>query len=306
MRRAPHSIRHPWSFLLAAGKQARHILRYKLFYLAAEKNGVAYFYPEKPHPYTIAYKALHLNGIRVTAGLPGRSDPSPVIFLWEDSTVSRHRLPALSSAALVVNARCSDISKSLVGKIHSEVFGYQAEVDPLRHAGSMVAKSNENGTHSGEIVRGPLARVKAGWVYQRLIDNTPEALGIPSADTGRAVDLRVPVFGSVWQHAYIKYRRLSSRFGNVNDKVEFVKTDTLFTQSEVERLNEFCSRIGLDYGELDVVRDSGSKQIFVLDVNKTPLGPPNGLSKTDTEIALRAYKRSFLNFIRRSPANTLS
>ena len=92
----------------------------------------------------------------------------------------------------------------------------------------------------------------------------------------------------------------------MNDKVEFVKTDTLFTQSEVERLNEFCSRIGLDYGELDVVRDSGSKQIFVLDVNKTPLGPPNGLSKTDTEIALRAYKKSFLNFIRRSPANTLS
>ena len=306
MRRAPHSIWRPWGFLLAAGKQARHILRYKAFYLAAEKNGSVYFYPEKPHPYTIAYKALHRNGIRVTAGLPGKSEPSPVIFCWEDSTFSRQRLPPPAPGALVLNAGCRDISKSLVGKIQAEIFGYQAEVDALRHAGPMVAKSDENGTHSGEIVHGPLARAKPGWVYQRLIDNTPEALGMSPAAPARAVDLRVPVFGSVWQHAYIKYRRLSSRFSNVNDKVEFVRTDTLFSPSEIKRLNKFCSRIGLDYGELDVVRDSASKQIFVLDVNKTPLGPPNGLSEADAEIALRAYQISFLNFLRRVPANTLS
>jgi hypothetical protein len=32
--------------------------------------------------------------------------------------------------------------------------------------------------------------------------------------------------------------------------------------------------MGLDYGELDAVRDAASGRLYVLDVNNTPFGPP--------------------------------
>ena len=303
MRRVSHSITRPGRFAQAAIKQLRHILKYKLAYVTAEKHGRVYFYPEMPHPYTAAYKALHLSGVQMVSGLPQITDQSPVVFIWEDSTINQCAVPAVSENWFVVNRGCKDISKSRVGKIHLEVFGYQAEVNPLVHVGPMVAKSDENGAHSGQVVTGPLEVIKPGWVYQQVINNSSDSLGLPSSGSGKAVDFRVPIFGSARQHAYIKYRPLSSRFGNVNDLAEFVDIDSLFTPREIENLNEFCKRAGLDYGEIDVIRDSASNLIFVLDVNKTPLGPPNGLSESGVADALSFYMQSFLQLVSRS--NTL-
>src|ERR1700687_4341423 len=297
MRRAQHSITRPGTFVHAAIKQAKHVLTYKVAYWLGEKHGKVYFYPETPHPYTAAYKALHLSGIRVVGGLPGKADKSPVIFIWEDSTFSRHPVPTVPNGAFVVNRDCRDISKSLVGQLHLEVFGYHAEIDPLSYMAQMVAKSEENGAHSGKIVTGPLLSKEPGWTYQRVINNTSDGLALFSAGAGKAIDFRVLIFGGVRQRAYIKFRDIRSRFGNVNDLVEFVDVDTLFSRSEIDKLNEFCKRIGLDYGEIDVVRDAGSNLIFVLDVNKTPLGPPNGLPKSGVADALSFYKESFSNFV---------
>jgi len=51
-------------------------------------------------------------------------------------------------------------------------------------------------------------------------------------------------------------------------------------------ISEFCSRIGLDYGELDVLRNKDDGKIYIVDVNYTPWGPPAKLSDDENRIAL--------------------
>ena len=297
MRRAAHSITRPRQILSALLRRIRHVITYKIAYIKAEKRGKVYFFPERPHPYTAVYRAFHLLGIKVLSGLPDRSQKSPTVFVWEDSTLSQHEVPALPQDCFTINKRCTDISKSLVGRIHLEVFGYQAEVNPLIHCGAMVAKSDENGAHSGKVIHGPIKERQAGWVYQEVIQNTSEGLNLCAGGPGKAIDFRVPVFGTVQHQAYIKYRSLESRFGNVNDLVELVSVERLFNSEEIGKLNKFCEGIGLDYGEIDVIRDAVSNRIFVLDINKTPLGPPNGLSKKHFMEALRFYQQTFGTFL---------
>ena len=39
--------------------------------------------------------------------------------------------------------------------------------------------------------------------------------------------------------------------------------------------------MSLDYAELDCLRDQKTEQLYIVDVNLTPNGPPNGLSVRD-------------------------
>ena len=68
--------------------------------------------------------------------------------------------------------------------------------------------------------------------------------------------------------------------------------------NEIVLINKFCESFGLEYGEIDVVRDFSSGNIYILDVNKTPWGPPNGLSISTQNIAVRLYKKYFLYLIK--------
>jgi glutathione synthase/RimK-type ligase-like ATP-grasp enzyme len=89
------------------------------------------------------------------------------------------------------------------------------------------------------------------------------------------------------------------RFSNENTSAELHETGTVLTTAEVERLLRFCAFIGLDYGELDVLRDKVDGRIYVVDVNSTPDGPPNHLSGPQSEIALArlgaAFEDAFLS-----------
>ena len=44
------------------------------------------------------------------------------------------------------------------------------------------------------------------------------------------------------------------------------------------------ARIGLDYGELDVLRDDASGLVYVVDANRTPIRP-RGLARADEDAA---------------------
>ncbi len=43
---------------------------------------------------------------------------------------------------------------------------------------------------------------------------------------------------------------------------------------EISNLLQFCQLMGMDYGELDVLRDRQDGRIYVVDANSTPLPPP--------------------------------
>jgi hypothetical protein len=62
------------------------------------------------------------------------------------------------------------------------------------------------------------------------------------------------------------------------------RPDDVLSASEQEQLLHFAEAIGLDYGELDVVRDNASGLIYAVDANRTPIRP-RGLQRRDEDAA---------------------
>ena len=63
--------------------------------------------------------------------------------------------------------------------------------------------------------------------------------------------------------------------------------------SKKEKILLFCRRMGLDYGELDMLRDREDGRLYIVDVNNTPFGPPHGLPKAHAADAVRTLAENF-------------
>ena len=51
------------------------------------------------------------------------------------------------------------------------------------------------------------------------------------------------------------------------------RTSDVLSAIELDLVLQFCRAIGLDYGELDIVRDQEDGRIYIVDANNTPFGP---------------------------------
>ena len=188
-----------------------------------------------------------------------------------------------------------DVSKRNVERVFAEVFGYALAVDPTTHAGPCVAKSDRrNSAHDGRVIDCPIAEADPELAYERLVDNRLEEAGF--------LDLRVPVVGGVIPFVYRKHRPLHDRFSNTNLWVGLAAAEEVFSGGERELLRAFCGAMGLDLGELDVLRDAADGRIYVVDVNPTAWGPPRPLRTADASRAVRAYAAAFVRLAERTIA----
>jgi len=96
---------------------------------------------------------------------------------------------------------------------------------------------------------------------------------VNNVKNGEACDIRLPIFGKTIPFAYLKYRPTELRFSAKFKRVYIVKPDKVITNNEYKKILELCHKMGLDYGELDVLRDSDTQKLFIVDVNNTPAGP---------------------------------
>lgn len=289
MRRAQHHFSEPGRFIRAAVKQVRHIAHHKLARLVRQGRApVAHLacWPSMPHPYSVVYRVSHQLGIRLVPANDTTPRGTPT-FLWLDDTHVRQ-----GARPGWINGQCLDISKNHVERVHQQVFGYGLEVDATTHEGPVVVKSDANGAHDGQVQLAPLPEMNPLFVYQRVVDNRP-----PEGGTDRVCDLRTCIFQGRPTFAYLKLREKSSRFSNTNDEVRLAQAADLFNALEMAQITAFCHAMGLDYGEIDVVRDHTSGRIYILDVNKTPLGPPNGLAAKFQQVALRLYRQHFTDMV---------
>jgi len=222
------------------------------------------FYPNPPLQGTVLWKVLARLGIGVTTD---PTTPALAAILWRDRTVVdvESYAAALAPFPRVLNARCTDISKSHVGTCFQDAFGYALAVEPRRYTGPMVVKSEKNATHDGHLRIGPLAHRDPAMAYQRLVDNMVTAQ--------LCVDYRVPVIGGRIPLVYLRFRRHDGRFVSDFSAVMLAEVDEVFSAEEQEQILRFAERMGLDYGELDVLRDRTDERIYVVDCNKTPWGP---------------------------------
>ncbi len=76
------------------------------------------------------------------------------------------------------------------------------------------------------------------------------------------------------------------------------------SRGECERIQAFCRVIGLDLGELDVLRHATDGRIYIVDVNYMPFGPPKPMRLVDALQALWSYSAALLRLAGRLAAAT--
>jgi hypothetical protein len=180
---------------------------------------------------------------------------------------------------------CTDISKEKISEVFEKVFGYSLNIDPETYAGECVKKNNLNALHDGIIVKCPVENPEKGFVYQKVLNN--------KINDDLVMDLRTPVLKGEIPFIYLKFKKIKDRFTNDLYKSEIASCNEYLTQEEIKRISEFCSRIGLDYGELDVLKNKDDGKIFIVDVNYTPWGPPAKLSEEKNRMAVKRLSDVF-------------
>ncbi|WP_101951664.1 hypothetical protein [Mycobacterium sp. 3519A] len=267
---------------------SRTRLEYRWRYLSRKLAGTSLgktilCYPDTPDHSQLLYKICNFLGCKMTDSITSRPD---LIIAFEDTTKRAHSpiLADLAEGHRVVNQGCDDISKIKVESVFRDVFGYGTFVDPEAHQGLCVMKSNANAMHDGQLVECPIIAARSGVIYQRLINNAAD---------DEVLDIRVPIIGTDIPFVYLKYRSLRSRFSNKNTRVTMSAVDAVFTSDEVAKIKRFADELGLGFGELDILRDVDDGDIYIVDVNNTPCGPPNHLCKEESRRAVQILSHSF-------------
>ncbi|MEY3835016.1 MAG: hypothetical protein RI989_444 [Bacteroidota bacterium] len=283
-----NNYREDMPFFEVIIKDITCLLREGYFYL---KNGgrlpVWVAAPTYPSKKTTLAKIARMNGARLTNKLVKNPD---VIIYFENATYGsastlRRRYPK----ARIINVNCPDISKERVHVVHLEALGYSMNLNPRTYIGVAVEKSDENAVHDGQEVICPMAYPKTDAVYQKVLDNTNE--------NGEYVDIRVPVIQGKIPLVYLKFKTKKNRFTNKAHRATLHSPREIFSSEEIEQIEKYALAMKVDFCEFDVLRHKGNKKIYIIDVNKTPYGPPHPLGKKDQEIALQKLSEAFMRLI---------
>jgi hypothetical protein len=208
-----------------------------------------------------------------------------IVFQFDDTTLTDNPVPTVKPGAKLVNFGCNDIGKTYISEMFGRAAGYDLAVDPRNHKGPMVEKSEINAAHDGRIIEGPAEPVE-GKTYQRLIDNEIEG--------GLVEDLRCCIVGGKPAVAFRKRRPLDRRFKNENAEVILDENANCFSAEEIDIISRFAAEIGLDWGGVDVLRDKASGKIYIVDANKTDMGPPVALKLGDKLKSTRRMAMAFM------------
>ena len=203
---------------------------------------------------------------------------APLAFKW--APWSEYSIPddirGRLKARKIINDTHFSCDKDNVAECFAAAFGYRLAVDPLVTSGPIVRKSLRNAAHDGAIVNGPLAP-EPGFSYAALVRN----------EVGNLVeDLRLPIVGRSIPFAYLKYRPVVSRFSNKNAYSGMVGCASVLSISERANVLEFARLIGLEFGEVDALRDRVTNRLYIVDANNTASGPPNGLPPEEAAVAI--------------------
>lgn len=224
------------------------------------------FYPNLPIQVATIYQVCLFLGYSVTNNIQENYDAA---IKWEDATFSpndRQLLHLSSQDNNLINVGCEDISKLHTDKIFHSVFGYGAEIDPTTYTESCVVKSDLNYKHDGKIISCPISKVESDVVYQKLIDAEVEG--------NKLLEFRVAVIKQSIPVVYLCLQESSpeKRFLGYGSFISIQVTDAskVFSEDEIQKILLFCQKMGLDYCELDVLRDKEDRRIYIIDANNTP------------------------------------
>lgn len=249
-------------------------------FLTGHRRPTIAFYPDKPRPWYFIWPVMHVAGAKIIEDT-GAAD---IVFHFDDTTQTANPAPHTKPGATLVNFACEDVSKSRVAEAWARAAGYDLSVDPRTFEGPMVEKSELNASHDGRVIEGPMEPLP-GKTYQRLVDNEIEG--------GLVEDLRCCIVGGKPTVSFRKRRPLERRFLNENAEVLLDQPGNCYSSDELAVIEAFCDDIGLDWGGVDVLRDRSSGRLYIVDANKTDMGPPVALRLGDKLKSTRIMARAF-------------
>lgn len=251
--------------------------------LSGHRRPTIAFMPDRPRPWYLIWPVMSCAGARMVEDV----NDADIVMQFDDSTTCTPQLPDFSKRARrvrSVNFNCRDISKSNVSRAFEQVSGYSLAVNPETYHGPIVDKSEVNAAHDGRVIEGPIPR-QSGRSYQKLIDNVMEG--------GLVEDLRTCTVGGEPILVFRKRRPIDRRFANENVFVDWVKPQDVFTPAEIDLIRRFASEIRLDWGGVDVLRNRQDGRIYIVDANKTDMGPPVAMPLGQKLRATRVLARAF-------------
>jgi hypothetical protein len=249
------------------------------------------FWPERPAPWYMIVGAAAWGGVRIKTS---QHDSAQRVY-FDDVTQANIGSEIPMDA---INGTCTDIRKSYVAAVFETIFGYPLALDPTSYYGPLVKKPESNGTHGGCVLMGPVLPV-IGSVYQKLVDTADE--------NNQCNDLRTPCIGGRPVFVWRKRKQAHKRFAIHNDSATLHKVDEIFSQQEIALIIAFNAAMGLECGGLDILRDQADGRIYIVDVNKTDVGPLIALKwsvKMKSMALLGEALRAWL--IERRPATALA
>jgi len=181
-----------------------------------------------------------------------------------------------------LNFFLKDTSKDFVAKSMEEHFGYTFKINPNTFNGYCIAKHNGNGTKSCFFLKCPINadEVFHDHCYQKIINYSSKS------DSSTLYELRIPIFKNIIPFAFFKKRNKGLRFTSKNKLMEIVPATAHLSEQECQDIIMYCKKIGLEYGEIDILRSDEDGKIYIIDVNNTPWWPPNKLGDIDRNISL--------------------
>lgn len=242
------------------------------------------FVPTMPQVWYAIWPVCQLAGLEIVRD----QSEADILFYFQESECADDGSLSISQEKMI-NGRCIDVRKSRVAEAFQEVFGYPVAIDPMTYSGLAVMKSERNGVHDGQVMPCPYMTPRAGSVYQRLVNN--------STDGRIFTDLYTPVVGGMLPVVYVKQRTAATRFSNDNTRVSLSLADEQLSHEEQDLIVRFAARMGLEFGGLDVLRDEKDGRIYIVDVNKTDMGPPTALPRPEKLIAMQKIADVFRAYI---------
>jgi hypothetical protein len=181
-----------------------------------------------------------------------------------------------------INFLLKDTSKNFVAKSMEDHFGYSFKIDPEIFNGYCIAKHNGNGTKSCFFLKCPINadEIFDDHCYQKIINYSSKS------DFNTLYELRVPIFKNIIPFVFFKTRNRGLRFTSKNRSMDIVPVTSHLSEQEAQEIIMYCQKIGLEYGEIDILRSDEDGKIYIIDVNNTPWWPPNKLGDINRNIAL--------------------
>jgi hypothetical protein len=230
-------------------------------------------YPTPIMRRTPFWHIVHLLNFKITTNIHGDYD---LVMNWNDTTFKQPspQLIEIAKNKQVINLYSTDISKTRVGTVFEQIFGYNTEIDPLTFEGLAVEKGDINAKKSASIVRCPIKERKEGFIYQLVINNIQ--------DENYVSEYRVPVFKDLIPFVYFKFISAKKRFSDVTEKAFIKEATEVFNEEEINKIIALCREMNVEYAELDILRNKDDGKIYIVDVNDTPGSLP-GHRKLDEE-----------------------